>query len=96
MKIGNNQCKWLTVGKTTQCNTKCVAEYCGTHLFIMRKTGTEPCPCRKCGKGTKAKAKLCCSKECGGKQASQKYIEINKTAKRRYKKVLKQLKEKNT
>ena len=91
MRLANNQCKWLMVGKTNTCGKKCVYDYCGHHRINIRKTGFEPQPCRNCGVGTKSKSRLCCSKECGGRRASQKYIDIEKTARRRFGKLLKQI-----
>ena len=91
MKPAKNKCKWLNIGKTTTCGKICVVDYCGQHLKILKeKTKLEPQPCLKCGVGTNSKAGLCFSKECGGHRASQKYIDIEKTARRRFKKVLKE------
>ena len=91
MLPAKNQCKWLKIGKTITCGNECVYDYCGQHLKILKeKTRLEPQHCLKCGVGTKSKARLCFSKKCGGHRASQKYIDIEKTARRKFKKVLKE------
>ena len=96
MSSSSNKCQWLTVGKTTKCNKKCVNNdnYCRNHRMRIKYSGTEPYPCRKCGKGTKSETRLCYNK-CGGKRVKRKYKKIEKTTRSRSTQILDQLKEIN-
>ena len=50
-----NRCEWLVVGSTERCGKRCFNNFCGVHRAQLRKKHvSEPQPCRKCGKGTKA------------------------------------------
>ena len=60
-----NACEWLVVHKLENCGNRCRGRLCGVHLAQLRKKpGTEPRPCRVCGRGTKSKSQLC-GKVCG-------------------------------
>ena len=60
-----NSCEWLVVKKVERCGNRCKGRICGIHMAqLRRKPGTEPRPCRVCGRGTKSETQRC-SKACG-------------------------------
>ena len=64
-------CRWLIVGHSEHCEKPCINDFCGIHRAqIRRRPGTEPKPCRKCGRGTKSETQLC-SKPCQSDHAKK-------------------------
>ena len=59
---GQNECKWLVLGKTTLCCRRCIGKYCFAHLAKLRNGGGTR-PCSECGKGVKTLISLC--ERCG-------------------------------
>ena len=59
-----NACRWLIVGRSERCEKQSINDFCGIHRAQLRlRPGTEPKPCRECGRGTKSETQLC-SKPC--------------------------------
>ena len=80
--IEYNRCEWLVVGRTERCGKQCVNNLCGVHRAqLRRKPGSEPQPCRQCGKGTKAESQLC-SKACGADRTQKTLHRAEAQAKR--------------
>ena len=66
-----NACHWLIVGRSERCEKPCINDFCGIHRApLRRRPGTEPKPCRKCGRGTKSETQLC-SKPCRSDHAKK-------------------------
>ena len=85
------ECYWLIVGHAEHCGKPCVNRLCGLHRGrLRRKPGSEPQPCRRCGKGTKAETQLC-SKECGADRGQEALHRVEVRAKRIYPTVMHEL-----
>ena len=77
-----NQCKWLIVGRSEHCGKRCIYDLCGIHRAqLRRKPGSEPHPCRRCGRVTKAESWLC-RKQCGVDNAQKALHRAEARAKR--------------
>ena len=91
MLIGYNKCEWLTVGNLDRCGASCVNRLCGAHRARLRRSkGSEPKPCRRCGRGTKSETVLC-SKECGSDRGKKALKRAEAPARRAYARVLDEL-----
>ena len=85
---GKNRCSWLVFKKHTTCNKICVYDYCGTHRFQLRN-GCKVKPCRGCGVGIISATGVC--RKCGGHRLAQRLINIEKTARRDFIKVVSEI-----
>ena len=66
-----NARRWLIVGRSEHYEKQCINDFCGIHRAqLRRRLGTEPKPCRKCGRGTKSETQLC-SKPCRSDHAKK-------------------------
>ena len=86
---GQNQCAWLTIGRTVPCGKRCIYEHCAVHRNQLRKDAVEPYACRKCGKGTQSETRLCVG--CGSDRVKHKLIDTEKQVRRKFATVLIQL-----
>ena len=87
--IEYNWCDWLIIGRAERCGKQCVNKQCGLHR-LRRKPGSEPHPCRRCGKGTQGETRLC-SKECGADRGQKALHRVEARAKRIYPAVMHEL-----
>ena len=83
------RCDWLIIGRAERCGKPCVNRLCGLHR-LRRKPGSEPYPCRRCGKGTQGETQLC-SKECGAYRGQKALHRVEARAKRIYPAVMHEL-----
>ena len=88
---GSNKCSWLVVASSERCGRRCKDRLCFIHRAQLRKKpGTEPHPCRMCGKGTKGESRLC-SKACGSDRVKKALRSAEVKARRNYPKVIHEL-----
>ena len=77
-----NACCWLIVGRSERCEKPCINDFCGIHRAqLRRRPGTEPKPCRKCGRETKSETQLC-SKPCRSDHAKKAFHRAEAKARR--------------